>query len=92
MIRSFKSKPLRELFEEGDSAGVNPQWKLKLQVRLATLDDAKEVLDMSVNGWNLHALKGDRKGEWAVKVTGNVRLTFRFDEGDAYDVDVEDYH
>ncbi len=94
MIVSFKSKPLRKLFEEGDSAGIHPQWKMKLRVRMARLDAATTIAEMDVAGWNLHELTGNRKGEWSVKVTANVRLTFGFDdeENEAYDVDVEDYH
>jgi proteic killer suppression protein len=47
---------------------------------------------MGMPGWGLHLLEGDRRGVWSVKVSGNWRMTFRFDGGDAYDVNLEDYH
>jgi len=47
---------------------------------------------MNLPGWNLHSLKGQRKGEYAIRVTGNYRLTFRFENGEANDVNLEDYH
>lgn len=47
---------------------------------------------MNLPGWKLHQLKGLRKGTWVVSVSGNWRITFRFEGGDAYDVDLEDYH
>ncbi len=92
MIQSFRSKGLRELFEEGDSKQINPQWKTKLRIRLTALDEASEVEEMNVDGWKLHELSGDRKGTWAVKVTANQRMTFEFEDGHAYVVDLEDYH
>ncbi len=92
MIRSFKSKALRDLFEKASAAGLNPQWKKRLQIRLATLDDAQDIDDMNVVGWRLYALKGDLKGFYAVDVTANVRLLFKFAEGEASDVDLLDYH
>ena len=92
MIVSFKSKALRELFEDGDSAGINPKWKDRLLVRLERLEVATEIAEVDVMGWQLHELKGKRAGEWALKVTGNYRLTFRWQEGVAFDLDLEDYH
>ena len=47
---------------------------------------------MNIPGYNLHPLKGDRKGEWAMSVSGNWRITFRFEGEDATDVNLEDYH
>lgn len=47
---------------------------------------------MRLPGYDLHELKGDGKGTWSIKVSGNRRITFRFEEGEAYDVDFEDYH
>lgn len=59
---------------------------------LDRLDVAMRPQDMNIPGWRLHALRGDRKGDWAVAVSGNLRLTFAFDGEDAVDVDLEDYH
>ena len=58
----------------------------------AVPDQASDVQDMDQPTFRLHALKGDRKGVWAVMVRANWRVTFRFEGGDAYDVDLEDYH
>ena len=91
MIRSFKSKPLQELFEKGDTAGLNPQWKKKLNLHLSLLNATDAIEDLLLPG--LHPLTGNRQGDWATKITGNYRLTWRWDEeGDAWDVDIEDYH
>ena len=59
---------------------------------LDRLDVVATVRDMNVPGLAFHALKGDRQGKFAVRVTGNWRITFRFSDGDAYDVNLEDYH
>ena len=60
--------------------------------RLDSLDAASGPLGMNIPGWDLHELKGKRKGTWSIKVTANFRLTFKFEHGDAYAVDLEDYH
>lgn len=59
---------------------------------LDRLDNASVVQDMDAPGYALHPLKGDLKGYWSVKVSGNWRLTFRFEDGNAYVVDYQDYH
>jgi proteic killer suppression protein len=59
---------------------------------LARLDAAITVQDMNLPGLHLHELTGKRKGVWSVRVSGNWRITFRLDKGDAYKVDLEDYH
>jgi proteic killer suppression protein len=56
------------------------------------LDQASGVQDMNQPTFRPHPLKGNRKGVWAVTVRANWRVTFRFEEGDAYDVDLEDCH
>ena len=64
----------------------------KLQDILARLDAAATEQDMDLRGFRLHPLKGNFKGLWAVTVRANWRVTFRFAEGDAVDVDYLDYH
>jgi proteic killer suppression protein len=59
---------------------------------LDRLDASVQIEDMALPGYALHSLSGDKKGFWSVKVSGNWRLTFRFVDGDAYDVNLEDYH
>lgn len=92
MIQSFRHKGLRRYFEEGRASGIQPAHAKKLRMLLAALDTATEIEDMDVPGFGLHPLKGDRKGQWAVRVSGNWRITFEFRDGNAYLLDYEDYH
>lgn len=60
---------------------------------LAQLNVSETLDDMDgVPGWRLHPLKGDRAGQWSVTVTGNLRIVFRFEGKNAFDVDLVDYH
>ena len=92
MIKNFLHRGAQRFFETGSTRGIRADWSRRLAARLALLDDAEQPTDMDVAGWELHELKGDRAGTWAVKLTGNFRVTFGFEDGDAVDVDVEDYH
>lgn len=92
MIRTFRHKGLRQLFETGRSRGVSAGLTRRLLRQLDFLNRAGSPQDMNLPGYRLHELKGDRKGTWSVTVSGNWRLTFTFTEGDAGDVDLEDYH
>lgn len=92
MIQKFKHKGLKRLFESGSSVGINPQHVTRLRQILALLETAEILDDMDLPGLNLHELKGKRKGTWAVKVSGNWRVTFNLQKGDAFDVNYEDYH
>ena len=92
MIQSFKDKPLEKLFKENFSKGVSKNLEKRIRTRLEAIDSASIIADLKLPGYNLHELKGDRKGTWAIKISGNWRITFRFEDGDAYDVNIEDYH
>lgn len=92
MIHNFRHKGLKRLFESGISAGINPQHVTRLRRILALLETAETLDDMDLPGLNLHELKGERKGTWSVKVSGNWRVTFKIKQGDAIDVNYEDYH
>lgn len=92
MIRSFVNKGLKKFFETGSTAGIQPAHKDKISNILATLDKAKIIHDMNLPGFGLHPLHGNRKGIWAVTVNKNWRITFKFENGDAFVVDYEDYH
>jgi toxin HigB-1 len=92
MIRTFKSKALRKLFEDGDTRGVPADQINRIENRLMTLNASRAAEDMNVAGYGFHKLTGDLKGFYAVKVTGNWRIIFRFEDGDALDVDHVDYH
>jgi proteic killer suppression protein len=92
MIRNFKHKGLRQLFETGNRKGVQPNLARRISALLDWLAAAAEIRDLNMPGFGLHELKGDRTGTWAIKVNKNWRITFRFVAGEAYDVDLEDYH
>ena len=92
MIRGFKHKGLGLFFETGSKSGIQTQHAERLRLILARLNAATSPRDMSLPGLDLHPLKSDRKGDWAVSVSGNWRLTFRFVEKDVDAVDYEDYH
>ena len=64
----------------------------RVRLALADLDDACSPMDLDLPGYRLHQLKGSLKGHWSISISGNWRMTFRFVDGDAYDVDLIDYH
>ncbi len=92
MIESFRHKGLRSLFEEDDRRKVGADLIARIRLILSALDQAADLKDMNQPTFRLHPLKGAREGVWAVTVRANWRVTFRFKDGDAYDVDLEDYH
>ena len=92
MIRGFKHKGLRRLFERGETKGIRADQVTKAENILAVLNRARKPSDMDLPGFRLHPLKGDLKGFWSVTVRANWRIIFRFEQGDAYDVDLIDYH
>jgi proteic killer suppression protein len=92
MIKSFKHKGLKKLFETGNQKGVNPEHTKRLRIILSRLDASQSQEDMNLPGLRLHSLKGDLKGFWAVDVSGNWRIFFRFENNNAADVDYNDYH
>lgn len=92
MIKSFKHKGLKELYESGSKQGVKPEHANRLRLILARLDASAAAEDMNLSGLNLHALKGSLKKFWSVSVSGNWRVIFRFEDGYVLDVDYLDYH
>lgn len=92
MIKSFKHKGLEAFFLSGSKKGIQPHHAAKLQIQLATLDNATGPEDMNAPAWRLHPLSGNLAGHWAITVNGNWRLTFRFVGKDAELVDYQDYH
>ncbi len=92
MIKSFRHAGLERFFRTGSKTGIQPAHAGKLANRLQVLDFAKSAADMNMPGWALHKLTGDLRGHWAVKVSGNWRLTFTFEKEDAVLVDYQDYH
>jgi proteic killer suppression protein len=92
MIRSFRHKGLKLLYEKGDRRKVQPEYADKIERILARLEEASETGNMDLPGFRLHPLKGDLAGFWSVTVSGNWRVVFRFEGGHASDVDLIDYH
>jgi toxin HigB-1 len=92
MIRSFKHRGLRRLFLRGDRKQVRADQLNRIEDILARLSVADRAEEMALPGYRLHPLKGDLQGFWSVTVSGNWRIIFRFEEGDALDVDLIDYH
>ncbi len=92
MISKFKHKGLKKLFETGRVSGIQPQHELRLRRILALLETSSSLEDMDLPGLDLHELKGNRKGTFAVKVSGNWRVIFKILDGDVFDVNYEDYH
>ena len=88
----IRHRGLRRLYESDDARYLNPSHVEKIRRVLAFLDDARKPADMGQPDFRLHRLRGDRKGSWSVSVSGNWRITFRFESGKAVDVDLEDYH
>lgn len=92
MILSFRHKGLKLLFEKGNRRRVLPDHAAKIERILARLEEASEVGNMDLPGFRLHPLKGDFAGLWSVTVSGNWRIVFRFESGNASEVDLLDYH
>ena len=91
-ILRFRHKGLSRFFAQGSLSGIQSKHATKLRLILGRLSVAVEPRDMGLPGLELHPLKGARHGSWAVSVSGNWRITFRFEGSDATDVDYEDYH
>ena len=92
MIKSFKHKGLESFWKTGSTKGIPAQHSKRIKRILDLLDAAATIDELRVPGFNLHPLKGDRAGTWAITVSGNWRITFEFIDGDTYNVDLEDYH
>jgi proteic killer suppression protein len=92
MITSFRHKGLKRLYEHGDRSGIRADLIRRVENILATLDSAESPQALDLPGYRLHPLKGDRKGFWAVTVRANWRIIFRFESGDARNVELIDYH
>ncbi|MDP2109210.1 MAG: type II toxin-antitoxin system RelE/ParE family toxin [Thiobacillus sp.] len=92
MNRTFKHKGLERFFSKSGYRGIPAQYAARIERLLDRLDAAVKPDDMDLPGYRFHLIKGDRKGTYAVSVSGNWRMTFRFVGEDASDIDLEDYH
>lgn len=91
MIESFKHKGLALYFTRGDKRAIPAHSAARIERMLDRLDASIQAEDMDLPGYKFHALKGDRAGEYAVTVTGSLRMTYRFDGQHATAVNLEDY-
>ena len=92
MIRSFRHKGLERFFAKSERKGIDAKQADRIRRILDRLEAAVRPEDMNLPGYGFHHLKGNRRGSFAVSVSGNWRITFRFDGGDAIEVNLEDYH
>jgi proteic killer suppression protein len=92
MIKSFHHKGLQLFFETGNRAGIQSSHAPRLSRQLARLNEASSWEDMNLPGWRLHLLKGKLVGHFSIVVSGNWRLTFKFEGEDAVLVNYQDYH
>jgi proteic killer suppression protein len=92
MIKSFKHKGLENFFYTGKKKGIKPEHAARVERILDRLNASSEIRDMNYPGSDLHKLVGDKKGQYAVRVSGNWRIFFEFVNGNAYIADYGDYH
>jgi len=92
MIRGFRHRGLKRLFERDETGQVSADALDKIENILAVLDRAGRPEDMDLPGFRLHPLKGEWRGYWSVTVRANWRITWRFEGVDVVDVDLIDYH
>jgi toxin HigB-1 len=92
MIKSFRHRGLQRLYERGDRSRINPALVEKVETALGLLDVAETPEAVNLPGYRLHPLRGDLRGLWSIRISGNWRLIFRFDDRDVCDVDLLDYH
>lgn len=91
-IKTFRHKGLKKFFDSGTKAGIQAAHADRVALILDLLNDALEVRDMNFPGSDFHPLKGNLKGFYSVHVNGNWTIIFRFEKGDAMDVNLLDYH
>lgn len=92
MVLSFKHKGLRLFYRKGDGSKLPPAQVAKIQRVLTAMDRATSPGDLRMPGFQTHLLEPRKAGQWAIKVTANWRIVFRFENGDIHDVDLIDYH
>ena len=92
VIRTFKSKPLADLWSTGRSAKIDQKMHRRILIRLDRLNVAASSSEMNVPGFNFHALRGFDPLRYSVHVNGPWCLTFEFNNGDAWRIDFEQYH
>jgi len=92
VLRTFRHRGLKRLFERGDKSKLQAYQVVRIEEILARLDVAVSTNDLNTPGYRLHPLKGNLRGFWSIRVSGNMRIIFRIEAGDVFDVDLTDYH
>ena len=92
MTKTFRHQGLKRLFETDNPSGVRADQVRRIKDVLGHLDLARHPTDLDLPGYRLHPLRGELKGHWSVTISGNWRIIFRFEDGDAFEVDLVDYH
>jgi proteic killer suppression protein len=90
--QEFRPQRPGKFFRTGSIAGIQAKHARRLRVQLVMLDSARKPEDMNAPGWRLHRLQANLQGHWSIAVSGNWRVTFRFQGEDAILVDYRDYH
>lgn len=92
-VRSIAHKGLRRLYQDNSSKGVSADTVDKLRRMLAFLDAMQDPEELrALSTWKAHMLTGDRKGTWSLHVTHTRRMTFRIEDDEIIDINLEDYH
>lgn len=92
MIKSLKHRGLKRLYEKGDKNGIRADQLETVNRILTLLDSATTPQGLDLPRYRLHPLKGEMNGYWAVTVSANWRIIFKFEDGNAVDVELIDYH
>jgi proteic killer suppression protein len=92
VIKQFKHSGLEKYFLRGTKSEIQVNHVNRIRLILGRLHASTQPQDMNLPGLALHELRGRRKGTWSVKVSGNWRITFKFDGPNATDINYEDYH
>ena len=92
MIETFRHRGLKRLYQHNDRSGIGSTMLRRVEEILSILDAAEAISELDIPGYLLHPLTGPLKGYWSVRVTGNWRIVFRFEDGAAWDVDLVDSH
>jgi toxin HigB-1 len=93
VIKNFEDKETQKLFMGRRSKAVSESAVHRARIKLAQLDQVESVEELKIPPGNrLHKLSGDREGQWAIRVNEQYRICFRFENGDAYEVEATDYH
>lgn len=92
MITGIKHKGLKRLYDRGERQGIGASMLARVEEILSILDAAERIEELDIPGYRLHPLTGNLRGFWSIRVTGNWRIVFRFEDGEVRDVDLIDYH